>query len=260
MWEGEARNDKLPEEIVQATAATLKAYADRTPEERLESLKALWKNISDKVPEAALTKKQSPAKSAPHPSKAQQQTNAILTPPQTAQVEPQIKPIALLAPPTQVEPKPTPMEEQSVPEPEAPPETSLTPREPMTSMGDQKTIDAAQAMGAETAAPSQSTKPEPAKPRAPARTVRPRGAAPSRAEAHPGGVTSKRPIALNASLTVLAGVGPRHAAMLTRLGLNTLGDMLYNYPHRYEDYSQLKPIRDVFYGAGSDRDRRGHHR
>jgi ATP-dependent DNA helicase RecG len=36
--------------------------------------------------------------------------------------------------------------------------------------------------------------------------------------------------------------------MLTRLGLNTLGDMLYNFPHRYEDYSQLKPIRDVFYG------------
>jgi ATP-dependent DNA helicase RecG len=35
--------------------------------------------------------------------------------------------------------------------------------------------------------------------------------------------------------------------MLTRLGLNTLGDMLYNFPHRYEDYSQLKPIRDVFY-------------
>jgi ATP-dependent DNA helicase RecG len=36
--------------------------------------------------------------------------------------------------------------------------------------------------------------------------------------------------------------------MLTRLGLNTLGDMLYNFPHRYEDYSKLKPIREVFYG------------
>jgi ATP-dependent DNA helicase RecG len=36
--------------------------------------------------------------------------------------------------------------------------------------------------------------------------------------------------------------------MLTRLGLNTLGDMLYNFPRRYDDYSQLKPIRDVFYG------------
>ena len=71
---------------------------------------------------------------------------------------------------------------------------------------------------------------------------------PGRADSRPGGVTSKRPIALNASLTVLAGVGPKHAAMLARLGLNTLGDMLYNFPRRYEDYSKLKPIRDVFYG------------
>ncbi|KAF0108170.1 MAG: ATP-dependent DNA helicase RecG [Anaerolineaceae bacterium] len=71
---------------------------------------------------------------------------------------------------------------------------------------------------------------------------------PGRAEARPGGVTSKRPIALNAALTVLAGVGPRHAAMLSRLGMTTLGDMLYYFPRRYEDYSALKPIRDVFYG------------
>ncbi len=69
-----------------------------------------------------------------------------------------------------------------------------------------------------------------------------------RAESRPGGVTSKTPIALNASLTVLAGVGPRHAGMLSRLGLNTLGDMLYYYPRRYDDYSQLKAIRDLFYG------------
>jgi ATP-dependent DNA helicase RecG len=71
---------------------------------------------------------------------------------------------------------------------------------------------------------------------------------PGKAESRPGGVTSKRPIALNAALTVLAGVGPKNAAMLARLGLNTLGDMLYNFPRRYEDYSQLKPIRDLFYG------------
>ena len=83
----------------------------------------------------------------------------------------------------------------------------------------------------------------------PAQPVRPpRPPIPGRAETRPGGVTSKRPIALNASLTVLAGVGPKHAVMLSRLGLSTLGDMLYNFPRRYDDYSQLKPIRDVFYG------------
>ena len=46
----------------------------------------------------------------------------------------------------------------------------------------------------------------------------------------------------------LPGVGPRHAQTLTRLGLHTLGDMLYNFPRRYDDYTQLKPINRLTYG------------
>jgi ATP-dependent DNA helicase RecG len=248
LWEGEARNDKLPEEIVQATSATLKAYAERTPEERLESLKALWKQISDKVPEAALTKKTIPIKSISQPPKPQHQTKQSSALTQPGKTEPQTKPVALLAQPMHVEPQPTPIEAQTVPEPEAPPDASTASGEPITSGADQKPKGIAQEQGPETQTPARNIKPGLATTRAPAHTVRPRGAVPGRAEAYPGGVTSKRPIALNASLTVLAGVGPRHAAMLTRLGLNTLGDMLYNYPRRYEDYSKLKPIRDVFYG------------
>jgi len=30
--------------------------------------------------------------------------------------------------------------------------------------------------------------------------------------------------------------------------MHTLGDMLYYYPRRYDDYSQLKPIKNLFYG------------
>jgi len=202
LWEGEARNDKLPEEIVQATSATLHAYAALTPAERLESLKVLWKQILEKVPEAALGKKQASVK--------------------TAQPRPQPRPQPVPAP---VEPQP---HQQAVPEPET---------QPVVVVVDEKPGSAPQ----EQAPAAQPPAPKPAPAPRPKRTV------PGRAEAHPGGVTSKRPIALNASLTVLAGVGPRHASMLTRLGLNTLGDMLYNFPHRYEDYSQLKPIRDVFY-------------
>jgi len=56
------------------------------------------------------------------------------------------------------------------------------------------------------------------------------------------------PAALEAPLTVLPGVGPRNAQLLARLGLRTLGDMLYYYPRRYEDYSQLKPIKNLWYG------------
>ena len=56
------------------------------------------------------------------------------------------------------------------------------------------------------------------------------------------------PAALNASITVLPGVGPRHAVTLSHLGLKTLGDMLYYYPRRYDDYTQLKPINRLWYG------------
>jgi ATP-dependent DNA helicase RecG len=57
-----------------------------------------------------------------------------------------------------------------------------------------------------------------------------------------------KPAALNAPVTVLQGVGPRHAQTLKRLGLETLGDMLYYFPRRYDDYSQLKPINRLWYG------------
>jgi ATP-dependent DNA helicase RecG len=58
----------------------------------------------------------------------------------------------------------------------------------------------------------------------------------------------EEPAALEAPITVLPGIGPRHAATLSRLGLNTLRDMLYYFPRRYDDYSQLKPINRLWYG------------
>jgi ATP-dependent DNA helicase RecG len=85
-------------------------------------------------------------------------------------------------------------------------------------------------------------------PRADAIPQRQRTAAPSRAESTPGGKHSQTPAALSAPLTVLQGVGPKHAQTLESLGLRTLGDMLYYFPFRYEDYSQLKPIRSLWYG------------
>lgn len=80
------------------------------------------------------------------------------------------------------------------------------------------------------------------------REHKPRSPAPPRAETVAGAKTSATPAALDAKLTVLQGVGPRNAESLARLGLHTLGDMLYYFPRRYDDYSQLKPIKDLFYG------------
>jgi len=56
------------------------------------------------------------------------------------------------------------------------------------------------------------------------------------------------PAALDAPVTVLTGVGPVNAERLEKLGIHTLGDMLYHFPRRYDDYSQLVPIRQLKFG------------
>jgi len=56
------------------------------------------------------------------------------------------------------------------------------------------------------------------------------------------------PVALNAPITVLQGIGPRNAQNLARVGLHTLRDMLYYFPRRYDDYSKMKPINRLWFG------------
>ncbi|MEA4909830.1 MAG: ATP-dependent DNA helicase RecG, partial [Anaerolineaceae bacterium] len=55
-------------------------------------------------------------------------------------------------------------------------------------------------------------------------------------------------LGLNAPLTVLTGIGHQNAQTLQNLGLETLGDLLYYFPRRYIDYSQLKTINRIEYG------------
>ena len=49
-------------------------------------------------------------------------------------------------------------------------------------------------------------------------------------------------LALNAPVSVLSGVGPKTTKDLVRLGISTLSDLLYYFPRRYIDFSELKPI------------------
>jgi ATP-dependent DNA helicase RecG len=56
------------------------------------------------------------------------------------------------------------------------------------------------------------------------------------------------PAALEASVTVLDGVGPKNAERLSKLDIHNLGDMLYHLPRRYDDYSQLKTINRLKFG------------
>jgi ATP-dependent DNA helicase RecG len=53
---------------------------------------------------------------------------------------------------------------------------------------------------------------------------------------------------LAAPLTTIPGIGPKSAKNLERLGLHTLGDLLWYLPRRYIDYSQLKTINRLWYG------------
>jgi ATP-dependent DNA helicase RecG len=87
----------------------------------------------------------------------------------------------------------------------------------------------------------------------------PRHTAPS-ASPHPDGKgvsaseesgpsTSPSPIDVLAhSIQFLKGVGPARAQMLRRLGIETIGDALALLPRRYDDRTNLKPIRSLLVG------------
>ena len=174
-WEAEARNEGVPEELIQLVALRLRDYNRLTPTSRADTLKGVWKRIQGQIPDGDI----------PTPIYAEEGQEPKPTSPQ---------------PPAVIEERPAPR-----------PQTS----------------------------PQQ--RPEP-------RTESQRKPAPSRASSYPGAQTSQTPVALNAALTVLQGVGPKNATSLEKLGMFTLGDMLYYFPRRYDDYSQLKPIRSLFYG------------
>ena len=50
------------------------------------------------------------------------------------------------------------------------------------------------------------------------------------------------PASLDSPLTAVPGIGPKSAKTLKKLDLETLGDLLWHLPRRYDDYSELKTI------------------
>jgi ATP-dependent DNA helicase RecG len=182
-WEGEARADELPEDLIQMVAARLHDYPRLTPTSRAEVLDGLWRRIQRGTETASLL---IPAQEAPPPEKAAA-SQEIFSPKDTLLLENQQEPAEIV----QEEDQPAPIEREKPVLAEAPPVPA-------------------------------SARPVPV----------------------PGGPAA----ALNAPITVLPGVGPRHAQTLSRLGLVTLRDMLYYFPRRYDDYSKLKPINRLWFG------------
>jgi ATP-dependent DNA helicase RecG len=53
---------------------------------------------------------------------------------------------------------------------------------------------------------------------------------------------------LDAPVNTLPGVSTAYTSRLRRLDISTVGDLLYHFPHRYDDYRTLKPINQLEYG------------
>ncbi len=58
-------------------------------------------------------------------------------------------------------------------------------------------------------------------------------------------------LTLDAPLTSVNGIGPTNARAFARLGLRTVEDMLYHFPHRHDDYSARDTIADLTVGETS---------
>jgi ATP-dependent DNA helicase RecG len=58
-------------------------------------------------------------------------------------------------------------------------------------------------------------------------------------------VTKKTYLQLHSSVQYIKGIGPKRAAYLSRIGVETVNDLLFLVPHRYIDYSQVMKIRDL---------------
>src|SRR5438874_4102653 len=77
-------------------------------------------------------------------------------------------------------------------------------------------------------------------------------AAPSSPSLHP--ITSSphhliiRPDGLATPLQFVKGVGPRVALTLQKMGLHTAEDMLFHFPHRWEDRSNFRPLGQARHG------------
>jgi ATP-dependent DNA helicase RecG len=99
---------------------------------------------------------------------------------------------------------------------------------------------------------STQTKPEPQEPisarahgEQPSEQAKPiQGVSEEQEEAMPAGPAPE----LDAPLTTIQGIGPKTAKTLKKLDLETLGDLLWHLPRRYDDYSQLETINRLWYG------------
>ena len=55
-------------------------------------------------------------------------------------------------------------------------------------------------------------------------------------------------ISLNSPIEHLKKVGPSYLKILHKVGIKTVKDLLFYFPHRYDDFSQIVPISQLRVG------------
>jgi ATP-dependent DNA helicase RecG len=76
----------------------------------------------------------------------------------------------------------------------------------------------------------------------------PSGAQPVASVSPPPPAPNRSVSGLDAPVSSLPGISAAYTARLKRLDIGTVGNLLYHVPHRYEDYTTLKPISRLEYG------------
>jgi ATP-dependent DNA helicase RecG len=248
-WEAEARQQEVPEAVIQVVVSRLRDYPQLSPASRQEALRGVHARLRNAYPELVADGHRSPpaaqaaAIRAPEP-----QRPAIEATQPSAEAQPSFAPPTgrespLAESPVHAEPDSSPQQVEPVPASPAPPQAV----EPSAAEAHREDADTdtwkdedagEDADWMDSGLEEDAGEEQPAHPSAPA-IPRIQPAVPPA----PSG-----PAALGAPLTTISGIGPKSAATLARLGLETLGDLLWYLPRRYDDYSQLKTINRLWYG------------
>jgi ATP-dependent DNA helicase RecG len=178
-WDNEARQNSVPDPIIEVVVTRLRDYPKLTPGSRKEALQGLWHRLSEAFPEIK-------SEFASRATDAQSE-------------QPTIGDIGTSEHPEEKDEEAAP--EAPVHEPKI--HVPLSAEEP-ASLDDEE----------------EEQEPQPTEP----------------------------PASLVAPLTTVPGIGPKSAKTLKKLDLQTLGDLLWHLPRRYDDYSQLETINRLWYG------------
>ena len=254
-WQAEARQQDIPEAVIQVVVSRLRDYPQLTPASRQEVLQGIRARLRNVYPELGTEGQPAPPPdvTAPLPDTEPQPWTPSPTPEPSQPIVPEP---ARVASGTSGAPPPTPSTPgpgmDRVPEPsevEGPSTASHRPEAaPAAGAAAEGGEPEARREGAANedadwlgSGPDEDGSEDmPDAPRRPAPSApRPQASAPPA----PSG-----PAALGAPLTTISGIGPKSAETLARLGLETLGDLLLYLPRRYDDYSQLKTINRLWYG------------